>query len=213
LVEAWRMMHEGLERAYPGTNAFLYTAPLSRGPAFPWTLEQLNRPFPPGWLLVPDAHADDMSQWLSIFGAEGVSRCMAVLDESWSKAIARLEAALPLIRGSGRRELEREIGVAKMCLIQFRSTANIVEFLLARERYYAATEAHERQAQKERIVGVTQRERANAAQALFLVAADPRLGFHGEAFGYLFNRPLIEQKLGELDEIISALCETASGRG
>ncbi|MGQ9553509.1 MAG: glycoside hydrolase family 20 zincin-like fold domain-containing protein [Anaerolineae bacterium] len=213
LIEAWRTMHEGIERAYPGSNAFLYTAPLSRGPAFPWTLERLNRPFPPSWLLVPDAHADDMSQWLSIFGAEGVTRCMEALDESWSKAIVRLEAALPLTRGSGRRELERAIGVARMCLIQFRSTANIAEFLLARERYYAATEPHEHQAQKERLVAIARRERANAAQALPLVDADPRLGFHGEAFGYLFNRPLIEQKLGELDDIIKSLSGDGRRRG
>lgn len=210
LVQAWQLMHESMERAYPGTIPFLYQSPLSRGPAFPWTLARLDRPFPPSWLAVPDAHADDMVHWLDIFGAEGVVRSMQSLDEDWSRAVCLLEQALPLTHGSGKRELRREIGVASACIIQFRTTANTVEFLIARRSYLAASEAQERDRWRECLVEVAQRERDNAAAALPLVDADPRLGFHGEAYGYLYNRPLIERKIKELDQILSSLRPSAN---
>ncbi|MBN1674238.1 MAG: hypothetical protein JXR37_24530 [Kiritimatiellae bacterium] len=204
LVKAWRMMHDSMQRAHPGTIPFLYNSPLSRGPAFPWTMERLNRPFPPGWLLVDDAHADHMDPWLEGFGAEHVVRCLRTLDEDWTQAVGCLESALPLTRGSGTRELEREIGVARMCIIQFRSTLNMIEFLLTRNEFDAAEAEDEQAKLNGRIREIAERERENCAAALPLVDADPRLGFHGEAHGYLFDRPLIERKIAELDEMIRA---------
>ncbi len=213
LVEAWGIMRDAMATAFPGTNAFMYYGPLTRGPAFPLTLERLDRPFPPSWLFVNDAHADDMTRWLSIFGPEHVQRCLRHLDAEWSKALARLEAARGLTRGSGTAALEREAGVARMCQIQIRSTLHIIEFLQARAACEAATTPAERHRYLSTLRDVIQWERENALAALPLVDADARLGFHGEAYGYLFNRPLIEAKIAELDHLLASALPALAAQG
>ncbi|MDA0745959.1 MAG: hypothetical protein O2954_05530 [bacterium] len=43
--------------------------------------------------------------------------------------------------------------------------------------------------------------------------ADSRLGYHGEAYEYLFSRPLIEKKIADLDEILMVkIPEVRDGR-
>jgi hypothetical protein len=202
LVGAWQMMFDGLVEAFPGTNPLTYYSPMTRGPAFPWTFDRVNEIFPPSWLTVPDARADDMKNWLSVFGPDGVKRCMARLDECWSEAISRMEEALVRARGSGKIALELEIGVARMCVIQFRSTGGIIEFLTARDGYLDGTEETIKMECLDRLEAAVREERENATDALPLVDADPRLGFHAEGHTYLFNRELIEEKIGQLDEML-----------
>ncbi|MHB0878401.1 MAG: hypothetical protein ACYC5O_20385 [Anaerolineae bacterium] len=211
LVGAWRHMHEAMEQAFPGTIPFLYTNPLSRGPAFPWTLEPLGRRFPPGWLVVPDARADDPTAWLDIFGAETISRCMATLTERWEAAARSLEAALPLTAGSGTAELRREIGLVRTCILQFRGVANVLAFLAARRRLGEAAPGPDREQARAELVDIIRREHRDALEALPLVDADCRLGFHGEAYAYLFDRPLIEARVAALDGMLAQLGRTAAG--
>lgn len=45
-------------------------------------------------------------------------------------------------------------------------------------------------------------EVANARAALPLVDADARLGWHGEAYGHMISRPLVEQKPAGLRAIL-----------
>jgi len=202
LVGAWQMMFDGLVEAFPGTNPLTYYSPMTRGPAFPWTFDRVNKIFPPSWLTVPDARADDMKNWLSVFGPDGVRRCMARLDTCWSEAISLMEEALVRAHGSGKIALELEIGVAKMCVIQFRSTGGIVDFLTARDGYLDGSEKRIKLAYLDRLEAAVREERENAIEALPLVDADPRLGFHAEGHTYLFNRELIEEKIRQLDEML-----------
>ena len=51
------------------------------------------------------------------------------------------------------------------------------------------------------VAAAVRRERDNALDALPLVDADSRLGFHAEGHTNLFNRELIEEKIRQLDEI------------
>jgi hypothetical protein len=202
LVGAWQTMFEGLVEAFPGTNPLTYYSPMTRGPAFPWTFDRVNEIFPPSWLTVPDARADDMKNWLSVFGPHGVRRCMKRLDECWSKAISNLESALGSARGSGQIALRLEIGVAKMCVIQFRSTEGIIDFLTARDGFLDSDDDRVKSECLDRLERAVRRERQNALDALPLVDADPRLGFHAEGHTYLFNRELIEVKIRQLDEML-----------
>ena len=113
-----------------------------------------------------------------------------------------MEEALVRAHGSGKIALELEIGVAKMCVIQFRSTGGIVDFLTARDGYLDGSEKRIKLAYLDRLEAAVREERENAMEALPLVDADPRLGFHAEGHTYLFNRELIEEKIRQLDEML-----------
>ncbi|MFP3904013.1 MAG: hypothetical protein ACLFWB_07205, partial [Armatimonadota bacterium] len=76
------------------------------------------------------------------------------------------------------------------------------DFLLARDEMYAEDDPDRQQNLLERIEQICRDEVENARAAIPLCEADSRLGFHGEAYGYLFNRKLIEEKLQRLQEIL-----------
>lgn len=199
VVEGWRLLSEAIED-FPGSIPVLYNYPGNRGPAFPFVLERIGRGFPASWLLERDIDADDPSGWAVPFGAEHALKCLRSLCEKWEKGVAALEAAVPLAAGADRAELEREVGVARMCLIQFRSAANVTDFLLTRNRWYETSDVGEKETLKRRMLEIIEDERENCEAALPLVDADSRLGFHGEAYGYMYNRELIEKKLARLEE-------------
>lgn len=207
VVEGWRLLSEAMED-FPGSIPVLYNYPANRGPAFPFVLERIGRGFPASWLLERDIDADDPSGWAVPFGPEHALKCLRSLCEKWEKGVDVLEAALLLAEGADRAELEREVGVARMCLIQFRSAANVTDFLLTRKRWYEATDVAEREALKRRMLEIMEDERRNCEAALPLVDADPRLGFHGEAYGYMYNRELIERKLARLEDTRKQLIAT-----
>ncbi len=197
VVEGWRLISEAMED-FPGSIPVQYHGPVSRGPAFPFVLERIGETFPRSWLLDCNVDADDMSNWVSPFGPEHVLVCFRSLVERWEKGVAVLTEALALTEGEDRTALEREIGVARICAIQFCSAANVVDFLLTRDQWYEAADEEQKESLRLRLIEILRAEEANCEAALPLVDADARLGFHGEGYGYMFNRPLIEQKLERL---------------
>jgi hypothetical protein len=204
VVHAWKLISDAMED-FPGSIPVQYHGPVSRGPAFPFVLERIGRTFPRSWLLDCNVDADDMSNWVSPFGAEHVLRCFRSLYQRWQQGVRVLDEAVTLADGEDRAALMLEAGVARICAIQFRSAANVVDFLLTRDQWYRASSPAERQRLRARLVEILQDEENNCEAALPLVDADSRLGFHGEAYGYMFNRPLIEAKLARLRETIAQL--------
>ena len=199
VVEGWRLLSEAIED-FPGSIPVLYNYPANRGPAFPFVLERIGRGFPASWLLERNIDADDPSGWAVPFGPEHALTCLRSLCEKWQKGVEVLEAAVSLAEGPDKAELVREVGVARMCLIQFRSAANVTDFLLTRNRWYEAADPEEKEALRQRLLKIIDEERQNCEAALPLVDADPRLGFHGEAYGYMYSRELIEKKLARLQQ-------------
>jgi hypothetical protein len=113
-----------------------------------------------------------------------------------------LRAAIEKITGEDRRRLEIETGVMEFHLIQTQSAANVVDFLLARNAYYASADAAQRRGLLDRMEAICRDELANAAAAIPLLQADPRLGWHGEAYGYMIAPEFVEQKLTGLRDIL-----------
>jgi len=204
VVEAWKAVSEAMED-FPSSIPVMYYGPVNRGLAFPLSLQRLGKPFPRSWLLDVDDEGDDLDSWTKPFGPEHVVRCFRVLTERFGEGAQKMLAALPQTEGADAEALKREAGVVQICAHQFRSAANIAEFIMARDRWLDAQDEAEKEQLRQKMVSVLEDERDNATQALELVDADPRLGFHGEAYGYLFNRPLIEAKLERLEQILAEL--------
>ena len=200
VVTAWEILSEAHD-AFPGSIPVMYNGPVSRGPAFLFMFDRVDKPLPASWLLVKDTGGDQF-EWTVPFGPEKVLECYRSEVAKGQEALALMKCALAKTQGDDRRRLEREIGVAQFHLIQTASAANVVEFLLLRNSYYEATDAETKAKLLADIETVCREEIANAEQALPLLDADPRLGWHGEAYGYMISRPLVEEKLAHLRELV-----------
>jgi hypothetical protein len=200
VVAAWETMSRAHD-AFPGSIPVMYTGPISRGPNFRFVFDQIDRPFPNSWLLDKEIEGDRLD-WASPFGPEKVLECYRAEVAGGKPAVAKLEAVLPRTTGEDHRRLSRETGVMKFHLIQTHCAANVVDFLLRRNEFYASTDAAEKAALLDRIEAICRDELEVAAQAIPLLQADARLGWHGEAYGYMINVPDIETKLAQLRELV-----------
>jgi len=200
VVRAWDMLSAAHDD-FPSSIPVMYYGPVSRGPAFLFMFDQVNKKFPHSWLLDKDIEGD-LLDWASPFGPEKVLECYQSEAAKGWEAIAVMEEALDRTQGEDRRRLEGEIGLCKFHVIQTQSGANVVDFLLARNAYYASEDAAEKRELLDRLETICRREANNAQAALPLMQADPRLGWHGEAYGYMISPELVEQKLAGLHDLL-----------
>ncbi len=203
-MRAWRIISEAMED-FPSSIPVMYYGPVNRSFAFRLSLERQDKPFPRSWLLDLDEEGDDLQSCTKPFGPEHVVRCFRAVAGGFERGAQAMLAAADRLEGADAAELRREANVAMCCALQMRSAANIIEFIMLRNRWLEAPDGPEKQALQDRMVQVLHSERAICLEALQLVDGDPRLGFHGEAYGYLFNRPLIERKLANLSELLAAV--------
>ncbi|NLO05629.1 MAG: hypothetical protein GX131_07330 [candidate division WS1 bacterium] len=199
MVAGWEQLCRAQDD-FPTSIPVMYYGPVSRGPAFHFLFDQVDHKFPRSWLL--DTERGDKLDWVNPFGVEKVLECYHAVAAQWAEGIALMEQGLPKALGMDSERMEREIGVARFCLHQLISSANVVEFLLARDAFYASEDAAEKLSRLEEMERICRAEAENAEATIPLCDADSRLGWHGEAYGYMINRPLIEEKLEGLREIV-----------
>ncbi|MBC7287338.1 MAG: hypothetical protein H5T86_04685, partial [Armatimonadetes bacterium] len=208
-VRGWKTISAAMED-FPSSIPVMYYGPVNRSFAFRLYLDRKNKPFPRSWLLDLDDEGDDLGSWTSPFGAEHVIKCFRHVAEGFLRGAQEMLAAAASLPAEDAHELRVEAGVAECCALQMQSAANITGFILLRNDWLEAT-GEEKERLRLRMIEVLRSETTICRRALELVAADPRLGFHGEAYGYLFNRPLIEQKLANLASLIQTLNESCQG--
>ncbi len=209
VVSAWEIMARAHDD-FPGSIPVMYHGPLSRGPAFLFMFDQIDKAFPNSWLLDKDIRGDQLT-WATPFGPEKVLECYRSEVSKGAEAVEILQAALKKTSGEDHRRLAREAGVLEFHLIQTRSGANVVDFLLRRDEFYASTQPAERAALLDRMEAVCRDETENAERAIPLLEADPRLGWHGEAYGYMISPELVRQKLEGLQDILQRRIPEARG--
>lgn len=200
MVAGWEKLCQAQDD-FPTSIPVMYYGPVSRGPAFHLVFDQIDRKFPRSWMLDTDVEGDRLD-WVQPFGAQKVLECYRAVAEQWAEGLELMEPALEEAQGWPREQLAREISVARFCLSQLVSAANVTGFLLARNAFYASDDPRERRRLLDRMDLICRDELENASSAIPLCEADSRLGWHGEAYGYLINRELIERKLEGLREIV-----------
>jgi hypothetical protein len=202
VVAAWDKLSLA-HQDFPGSIPVMYNGPVSRGPAFLFMFDQVNKPFPNSWLLEKDIEGDQFG-WAAPFGPEKVLECYRSEVAKAAEGLALLDQALARTTGDDHRRLARELGVARFHTIQTTSAANVVDFLLTRDAFYASSDATEKTALLNRMETICRDEVVNAEASLPLLDADPRLGWHGEAYGYMISRELVEQKLALLRALLDS---------
>jgi len=210
MVAAWGKVSAAMDD-YPASMNILYYGPLSRSPAFPFAFDRIDRRFPRSWLLDLDVEGDRLDSWTNEFKPPQALAAFRLTAERWAEGVALMRKAESRCTGDDRRRLEREAGVAEFCRLQLEGVAHVIEFLEARDALLAAGDPEARQRHLDTLERVCRAERANAVAATALVAADPRLGFHGEGYGYMVDRAALEAKIAGLDEILRRRIPAARG--
>jgi hypothetical protein len=187
---------------FPSSIPVMYYGPVSRGSVLPFVFDRINHKFPHSWLLDREI-AGDLLDWVDPFPPEKVLECFRSEVSKGAEGLALLECALEQTEGRDRERLQREIGVARFHLLQVASGANIVDFLLTRDAMYEAADPRERLLLLDRIADICRDEIPLSRAAIPLLQADSRLGWHGEAYGYMITPALIEAKLVGLKDIVN----------
>jgi hypothetical protein len=200
MVAGWQQLCTAQDD-FPTSIPVMYYGPISRGPAFHFVFERSDQKFPRSWLLDNNLDGDRLD-WAGPFGPEKTLECYRAVARQWAEGIEIMREGLPKAQGAQLDAMQREITLAAFCLTQLVSSANVVEFLLARDAYYASGDAAEKRALLDQMEATCRAELDNALSAIPLCEADSRLGWHGEAYGYMIDRELIEEKLVGLREII-----------
>lgn len=200
VVAGWARL-SAAQDDYPGSIPVMYNGPIARGPAFRFEFDRIDKDFPHSWLLDSDIRGDKLS-WATPFGPAKVAECYRAVAAGFAEGIALMEAALPLTSGGDTERLTREIGVARFARIQLVSSANVIDFLLRRDEFLDGDDRAAKAGLLDAMAAICRDEQANAAAAIPLCTADSRLGWHGEGYGYMITRELIEEKLAGLEEIL-----------
>ena len=203
--EAWDLFAEAWTD-YPFYVPMIYSGPHVEGPAFPWFLEPIHRPFPPSWL--PDQTPGDncLDQ---IFDADVLwwDECWAKLIERWGRGLVAME------RGIGKMpsptvEARKEYGIARVIWHQMKSTRNTYRFYVEREFLLRSGDEKERGAILKRLRTLVVQEIRQAEDCIEYLEADSRIGWHSEAHQYLLSAERVEKRLADLRAMADKIGET-----
>jgi len=176
VVKAWKAFSAAFGE-YPFCGAVLYHGPQHLGPANLLWGEPVT-----GYkgLTMGFAHPfDDINNWRGNYPPEIFADQFTKVADGFDRAIAELKAS---IRGVpmdevGALALSREIDVATACAIHFRSSANQVRFVLARDKLAAAKTAEQAAQPRATIEGILKNEMELAIELHAIQSRDSRIGF------------------------------------
>lgn len=207
ITRAWQQFSDAFTH-YPFSVNLLYSGPHNDAPARRLSLHFEGTPTCASWR--PGEPGDDLSRCIEPFFSDRQSFTLddvidgfTRLHAGWAEALrdyAALEADEP---GSEEQCLHRrrELSCARMIAHQFRSIVNVFRFFREQQ---AVMQQHGLTAPCDIPPNATLREimedeLANVRQALPLVEADSRLGYHQDIGGYKYNAEMMREKIGAME--------------
>ena len=200
LVEAWTWFCESF-RHFPFNFGVLYHGLGNYAPAYP--LDLTYRAEPMGLAHLFQNHwGDRLEDTLVDWTLEDVTSAWELMSNAWQKGIISCRRALGESCGDPLfdRHRREELSCAAMIGCHLASIRNIYRFhgwRLATMRRLGFDAPCTLTADDESRA-IWRDEEANVRQALDLVEADSRLGYHGEAHAHLFDSTALRQKLHAL---------------
>jgi len=175
MVRAWRAFSRAFGE-YPFCAAVLYNGPQHLGPANPlW-------PEPVGYkgLTMGFAHPfDDIDNWRGNYPPAVFADQFAKVADGFDVAIEELRTAIRKLPMNEDNALatKSEIDVATACAIHFRSSANQVRFVMARDALATARTAEQVAPLLNMLEGIIRSELDLAVQLHAIQTSDSRIGF------------------------------------
>ena len=188
-MQAWQTFCQASD-AYPLGMHFLYYGPLARGVALPLFPSPSGRPMAPSYMLSP--LGDRIADCLAPFTSETLVSQLRHMYAAWQVGVAQYASIASAIDERRRACITTEYACAGIFGSQARSAANFIEYVDLRDTAGNSASC--------RIQEIVQDELENCRSALIYARMDKRIGFHGEAQGYLFTPQMIEEKIAQLME-------------
>jgi hypothetical protein len=185
VVAAWREFSAAFAE-FPYDGGVVYQAPLQMGPA------NLLWAQPTGYhATMTGLPYDDLAGWRSLYPPPVFAGQLEKVAGGFERGVAQLRGAtqnlLPSASKTEARELAQELSVAEAAAIHFRSSANQVRFVLARDALKVARNAEEARPLIASLQELLTQEQTLASRLHFLQTRDSRLGF--EAANQYFYVP------------------------
>jgi hypothetical protein len=209
-VQAWRIFSRATDY-YPFSNQYIYEGPMHHGGAQPLFFKKINKPLAMTWLLPNEIkynayeefmsrgeYGDDISAICKKFGVAGTLRLLNKMCDEWETGVKNLKTAVALASGEYVKNALKAFSVAAAVLSQFRSAAHFIEFTSLRNEFYDCLDLENKIAILEKMEAIAHKEKENSEELMRLLPMEKTLGFHGEAFGYMYNKKKIDRKLKDL---------------
>jgi hypothetical protein len=190
VVSAWNAFSAAFSE-YPYHVEVVYKAPMQYGPANLLWAEKTGY----NATMVGFPY-DDMNAWRNVYPPEVFIGQFRKVADGFDRAIQELRAAAAIVFSSEakvkkrfRRELEREIDVARAAAIHFRSTANQARFVQLRDE--AKKKATQRGTEEMRQILREELELATELRAIQM--RDSRIGFEATNHYFYVPQDLLEK--------------------
>jgi hypothetical protein len=175
---------------YPFHGGLVYEGPMQCGPA------NLLYPEPTKYhATMVGFPYDDLNAWRAIYPPEVLAGQFEKIAAGWREGLSLLEGAVR--SGSASPEqtnLREDAGLAEAAGLHFRSVANQVRFILARDALLSLSRTDaERQAARAAIKRIAAEEIQDARQLFTLVCRDSRIGFEASNHYYYLPLDLVEK--------------------
>ena len=180
--QAWSAFSAGFAQ-YPYDGALLYNGPLQVGPG------NLLYAKPTGYKAsMVGFPYDDVSSWRGVYPPEVLAGQLEKVAAGWQTGLDHLRKARELAKGpKAQAAAQEDLRIAEAAGIHFKSAANQVRFVLARQA--AAGDP----ARVEEIRRILQDEVALAKRAMTLTREDSRIGYEASNHYYYLPMDLVEK--------------------
>lgn len=189
VLSAWSKFSEAFAE-YPFHAGFIYTGPMQCGPSnllyakrSGYAATMVGFPY------------DDLDQWRAIYPADVLGQQLGKIARGWQEGLAILRGAQDRAATAAQRlNLHTDLILAEAAGLHFRSAANQVRFITARNALLSGSlpEA-ERKAYVETARSALQDEIQTASRLFALTLQDSRIGFEASNHYYYLPLDLVEK--------------------
>jgi len=175
---------------YPFHAGFVYQGPVQCGPA------NLLYPEPTGYKATMVGFPyDDVEGWRAIYPAQVLAGQFEKVAAGWGEGLSVFQEAMSKAGTPAQQaSLREDRGLAEAAGLHFRSVANQIRFLLARNALLSGSlKGAEREAQVQTIRRIVSDEIDCAGRLFTLTRQDPRIGFEASNHYYYLPLDLVEK--------------------
>ncbi|MEN6451021.1 MAG: hypothetical protein ABFC96_11060 [Thermoguttaceae bacterium] len=190
--KAWTAFSTAFEQ-YPFDCGVVYQCPAQLGPANPLYARKTG--YRATMTGIP---YDDLNAWRGPYPADVFAAQFEKMADGWQQGIPLLEAAVLAAPSNRQADVRAELRYAEAALIHFRSVANQVRFILARDALVSPPKPLSIEARKHLVSEIRRRLESEIAlsRRLFRLAqADSRIGFEPSNHYYYVPLDLVEKVL------------------
>jgi hypothetical protein len=182
IIEAWSEFSRAFVE-YPFSQTFIYNGPMQVGPANPLYPESTHRK-----ATMVGFPFDDLNGWKGIYPAEVLAGQFEKMAAGWGRGLELFAQALNQeMTMEQKKQARRDYQLAEAAGLYFKSCANQIRFILARDQLAAGpADAAQREKLMARIKAAASDELAIAVRFFVLAREDSRFGFEASnQYNYL----------------------------